>query len=127
MAMTEPMTLMDVRKWHAEGYQACLDNGYPEAALKHKRMADTIDAHLAQQAQAVDVETIREVIASHIDEAKKLNHDPESQDYLYEQADKLERALPAAPRKESQGMGVLAIKFTSPYSLPAFPMPDKEG
>lgn len=55
---------------------------------------EVIDAHLTQPAQLVDIEAIREVIESHINEAKKLRHDPESQDYLYEQADKLEAALP---------------------------------
>lgn len=49
--------------------------------------------HLTQPAQSVDIEAIREVIESHINEAKKLRHDPESQDYLYEQADKLTAAL----------------------------------
>lgn len=45
-------------------------------------------------APPINLAAVREVIESHINEAKKLRHDPESQDYLYEQADKLEAALP---------------------------------
>jgi hypothetical protein len=44
-------------------------------------------------APPIDLAAVREVIESHINEAKKLRHDPESQDYLYEQADKLEAVL----------------------------------
>ena len=53
--MDEKMSLEQVRDWHAEGYRACLDNGYIEAAIKHRDMADAIDVHLAQPSQAVDV------------------------------------------------------------------------
>lgn len=45
-------------------------------------------------APPINLAAVREVIESHINEAKNLRHDPESQDYLYEQADKLEAALP---------------------------------
>lgn len=57
------------------------------------QLTDYRRAHLTQPAQSVDIEAIREVIESHINEAKNLRHDPESQDYLYEQADKLEAAI----------------------------------
>lgn len=44
-------------------------------------------------ATSIDIAAVRKVIESHINEAKKLRHDPESQDYLHEQADKLEAAI----------------------------------
>ena len=97
------MTLEQVRGWHLEGvrrlnsYRHHFPNDSTVLAaliMHHQSMADAIDAHLTQPAQPVDIEAIREVIESHINEAKKLRHDPESQDYLYEQADKLEAALP---------------------------------
>lgn len=47
-------------------------------------------------APSIDLAAVRDVIASHIEEAKKLRHDPESQDYLYEQASKLEVAIKGA-------------------------------
>jgi hypothetical protein len=54
---------------------------------------DCWEAMLAA-APPINLAAIREVIESHINEAKNLRHDPESQDYLYEQADKLTAALP---------------------------------
>ena len=83
--------LEQVRDWHLDRTNYV---HLPITNKVHKEMADAIDAHLTQPAQLVDIKAIREVIESHINEAKKLRHDPESQDYLYEQADKLEAALP---------------------------------
>lgn len=94
----EKMTLEQVRErcvaWIAD--VACNGSVAGPAVIHIRQMFD----HLTQPAQAVDVGAIREVIASHIEEAKKLRHDPESQDYLYEQADKLTAALPNANGKE---------------------------
>jgi hypothetical protein len=44
-------------------------------------------------APPIDIAAVREVIANHRSEAAKLSHDPESRDYLCEQADKLEAAI----------------------------------
>jgi hypothetical protein len=44
-------------------------------------------------APPIDLAAVREVIANHRSEAAKLSHDPESRDYLCEQADKLEAAI----------------------------------
>lgn len=82
----EKMHSLEARGWIAEGEE----NGEYAVTEEGKRV---IAARLTQPAQLVDIEAIREVIESHINEAKKLRHDPESQDYLYEQADKLEAAL----------------------------------
>lgn len=86
-------TLEQVRDWHLARDREQRAVGYFIGATDHAGMAAAIDAHLTQPAQSVDVAKVREVIESHINEAKKLRHDPESQDYLYEQADKLEAAL----------------------------------
>lgn len=72
------------------------------AALTIRQLADHIDAHLTQPAQAVDVGAIREVIASHVEEVKMLRHDPESQNYLHEMADKLTAALSTYPTDKDQ-------------------------
>ena len=88
--VSEGMTLEHM----ADDLQAIIDGERPR--LNKSEMCDYVRdlrAHLSKSAQAVDVGAIREVIESHVDEAKKLRHDPESQDYLHEQADKLTRAL----------------------------------
>lgn len=82
------MTLEQVRDWAAN---TPASNGW-QAKMRDEAVA-AIDAHLTQPAQSVDVEAIREVIESHINEAKNLRHDHELHDYLYEQADKLEAAI----------------------------------
>ena len=92
--MGEKMSLQQVRDWAAN---TPASNGWQ--AKERYEAGAALDAHLTQPAQALDVGAIREVIASHIEEAKKLRHDPESQDYLYEQTDKLTAAHP----KDSNG------------------------
>ena len=87
------MTLQQVWDWHMNCAVVYEQSGESALADQHRNLAATITAHLTQPAQSVDIEAIREVIESHINEAKKLRHDPESQDYLYEQADKLTAAL----------------------------------
>ena len=81
------MTLEQVRDWLVEVRKRNAVNATLDDLDDHDADAviRAIDAHIA---------VVREVIESHINEAKKLRHDPETQDYLYEQADKLEAALP---------------------------------
>jgi len=88
------MTLEQVRDWLlARAQDGQMQRSVYTSNYQLREMADAIDARLTQPAQLVDIEAIREVIESHINEAKKLRHDPESQDYLYEQASKLAAAL----------------------------------
>lgn len=56
-------------------------------------LGGTITPLYTHPAPPINLVAVREVIASHINEAKKLRHDPETQDYLYAQADKLETAI----------------------------------
>lgn len=91
------MTLEQVRDWLAGkermfvGYQRWATS-LNESQVRAFRNA--IDAHLTQPAQPVDVDKVKEVIASHRHEITLCNkHDQESIDYLTEMTDKLTAAL----------------------------------
>lgn len=72
----------------------CYDNGHWDLATK-----DWYDSWPAEKskklyaASPINLAAVHEVIKSHINEAKNLRHDPELQNYLYEQANKLEAVL----------------------------------
>lgn len=57
------MTLEQVRDWHRQREITFRRLGAPDTANEHQDAADAIDAHLAQPAQSVDVEKVREVIS----------------------------------------------------------------
>jgi len=54
--MAEKMTLEQVRDWHLARDSEQRIVGFNLGATNHRGMADAIDAHLAQPAQAVDVD-----------------------------------------------------------------------
>lgn len=102
-AMTLLSSYLDDGGWHTEAEN--VRNGVDLESYENElSLIDWLlrHAHLTQPAQSVDIEAIREVIESHINEAKKLRHDPESQDYLYEQADKLTAAVPPIDAPDSK-------------------------
>lgn len=65
----------------------------PRGRDAYAALGRTITPLYTHPAPPIDLAAVREVIESHINEAKNLRHDPELQDYLYEQADKLTAAL----------------------------------
>ena len=70
--MAEKMTLLDVRDWHRFSQQAAEADGHNKMAEAHKELADAIDAHLAQSAQAVDVGAL--IYAEHLARALWQKH-----------------------------------------------------
>lgn len=88
------MTLEQVRDWHLARDREQRAVGFFIGGTNHAGMAAAIDANLTQPAQSVDVEKVKEVIASHRHEITLCNkHDQESIDYLTEMTDKLTAAL----------------------------------
>ncbi len=55
----ETMTLEQVRDWHAEAYQACLDNESVAAALEHRNMAEAIDSAIAARTVTTLTDALR--------------------------------------------------------------------
>lgn len=81
--MAEKMTLEQVRDELREQAEFARGCGWPMTKTQCLKMADAIDANLTQQAQAVDVGAIREVIA-YLKVGHKFDKD---------MADKLTRAI----------------------------------
>ena len=113
--MGEKMTLEQVRDWHrkkAREMDVCGELMFPgpnespfyrypsEASKENDRIADAIDAHLTQPAQAVDVGAILQVIAEM--RGFRLNTPP-NWNHLDAFADRLTAALPNANGKEGVG------------------------
>ena len=97
MALGEKMTLDEVSaalRNNADGLLRM--DEHPILANRLRKLADAIDAHLTQPAQAVDVGAIREVIAELSNPS--VLHAP----YVTRCADKLTAALPNADGKEGK-------------------------
>lgn len=60
--MAEKMTIEQVRDWHLARGREYQMIGMDIGVTNHKLMADAIDAHLTQPAQAVDVGALRETL-----------------------------------------------------------------
>lgn len=87
-AQTDDWRIGFFERWR----EAAREKGYVGIA-EAITAAPTATLRVTTPAPPINLAAVREVIASHINEAKNLRHDPELQDYLYAQADKLEAAI----------------------------------